>query len=112
MTFCSPFDRELAEHGPPSVFVRSPELEWRVEPDLSRDGWERLRRREEPLVPARRPAHVLVRDRDTGFVSWFYVTSVDLLFEHPRLDHRVYESEESCRAAFEALGRAPVVEAL
>lgn len=109
MNFCSPFDRDMAASGPPAVFVRSPEQEWRVEPDLSRDGWERLGRREEPLVPQRSPAHVLVRDRATGFVSWLYVTSTDLLLDHPRLDHRVYDDADTAGLALEALGPCPVV---
>lgn len=112
MNFCSPFDRDMAALGPPAVFVRSPELEWRLEADLSRDGWERLGRRDEPLVPVRRPSHVLVRDRDTGFVSWFYVTSLDLLLDHPRLDHRAYETADACGAAHAALGLAPLTDAL
>ncbi len=112
MRFCSPFDRDMAADGPPAVFVRSPEHEWRLEADLSRDGWERLGRRDDPLVPVRRPSHVLVRDRATGFVSWFYVTSLDLLLDHPRLEHQPYDSEEACAAVHDRLGLAPVVDAL
>jgi hypothetical protein len=55
---------------------------------------------------------VLVRDRATGFVSWFYVTSTDLLLDHPRLDHRVYSSEQEAGDALALLGPAPVVEGL
>ncbi len=112
MNFCSPFDRDMAEQGPPALFLRSPELEWRLDADLSRDGWERLRQRSEPQTPRRQPAHVLVRDRSTGIVSWFYVTSTDLLEGHPRLDHRVYPSEESAGQAFADLGPVPWAEAL
>jgi len=99
----------MAEGGPPAIFLRSPEGDWRLEADLTRDGWERLRRREPPLTPARSPAHVLVIDRATGFVSWFYVTGLDLLLDHPRLEVQVCEGEEDAAERHRALGPTWVV---
>ncbi len=112
MTWCSPFDALMAASGPPAIFLRTPEGDWRLEADLTRDGWERLRRRTEPLTPKREPTHVLVRDRATGFVSWFYVTGVDLLLDHPRLDVRVCSSEEEAAALHGELGPTWVAEGI
>lgn len=104
MDTCSRYDTAMLESGPPSVFVRTHEQLWRVEPDITRDCWERLSGRDF----TRDPRHALVRDRATGFVSWWYLTSPALLDEHPRLDARFFESAEAAEQALVALGRPPI----
>ena len=106
--FCSAFDEHLADAGPPAIFIRTIEGQWRVEPDLSRDGYERARQRGEPVPPLSRPLHVLARDTRTGFVSRFLVTAKALFFDHPRLEVRFFEEESEAVAVLGALGRPPL----
>ena len=106
MTFCSPFDAELAADGPPAIFVRNVDGQWRLGPDLTRDARSR-----HPAPPERDPAFALFRDAETGLVSWFYVTARDLLADHPRGEARFYEDEGQAAAALAALGRPPVIRA-
>ena len=82
--FCSAFDEHLALAGPPAIFIRTLEEQWRVEPDLSRDGYERARLRGEPVPPLSPAVHVLARDTRTGFVSRFLVTAPALFADHLR----------------------------
>ncbi|MCB9759422.1 MAG: hypothetical protein H6739_06245 [Alphaproteobacteria bacterium] len=103
--FCNPFDAALAAAGPPAVFTRTADGEWRIAPDLSRDCWERTG----PEPALLDPAHALVRDRATGFVSWWFVTARKLLADHPRVDVVLFDTGAQARAALEALGRPPVV---
>ena len=74
MEFCSPFDEELARSGPAAIYVRNTSGQWRLGPDLTRDG-----RGRHPDPPALDPAFALFRDRGTGLVTWFYVTARALL---------------------------------
>jgi len=106
MTFCSPFDKELAATSPAAIFVRNTDGEWRLAPDLTRDGRNRVL---DP--PDRDPAHALFRDKETGFVSWFYVTATALLRDHPRGEPRFYPTEAEAGAALDAIGRPPLLPA-
>jgi hypothetical protein len=103
MEFCSPFDEELARSGPAAIFVLNTSGQWRLGPDLTRDG-----RGRHPEPPALDPAFALFRDRTTGLVTWFYVTARALLEGHPRGDARFYPTEEEARAALAAIGPMPV----
>ncbi|MED5369668.1 MAG: hypothetical protein VX899_01515 [Myxococcota bacterium] len=105
MDFLHDYDRACAESGPPSVFLLTHEGLWRVMPDLTRDGWVRLDR-----APERDPAHGLMRDRATGFVTRVYTTSRALFDAHPRVDCTWYESEAEALAAYTALGRPPLLD--
>ena len=102
MDFCSDYDRALAEHGPPTLFLRTIEHKWRCMPDLTRDGWERNPDME------RDPAHVLLRDTATGYVTRAYVTGRALLLNHPRATATYYDDEASADSAYKELGRPPV----
>lgn len=106
MTFCSPFDEELAASGPAAVFVRNTDGHWRLAPDLTRDSRNRV-----VAPPARDPSHVLFRDIETGFISWFYVTARALLEDHPRGEPRFYPDAEAAGAALAAVGKPPVLDA-
>jgi hypothetical protein len=89
--FCSPFDRRLAEQGPPAVFLRDPEGRLRLDPEWTRDAWARL------------------KGRDSGYVQLVLATSPDLLAEHPRLQCRAFEEAHLAEEVLAALGRPPVV---
>ena len=106
--FCSAFDEHLALAGPPAIFIRTLEEQWRVEPDLSRDGYERARLRGEPVPPLSPAVHVLARDTRTGFVSRFLVTAPALFADHPRLEVRFFEEETEAEAVLDSLGRPPL----
>ena len=103
MQFCSPYDEAVAASGPPSIFLRTLEGVWRVQPDLSRDGCERLKR-----VPARQEGHGLMTDTATGFVTAVYTTGRSLFEDHPRVTVKWFASEAEAAAALDALGRPPV----
>ena len=105
MNFASPFDAQLADLGPPAIFVPHKEREWRLAPNLTRDAWGLLE-----AVPVRDPAHALYRDKKTGYVSWFYTTARSLLAEHPRADVCFYPSEEEAAAALAAIGLPPLID--
>ena len=102
--FCSALDRAWAESGPPALFMLTVEGVWRLEPDLSRDGWERVK----PELPPRLPGHGLMRDLETGFVTRIYVTGRVLMDEHPRVEVQWFDDADSARAALVALGRPPL----
>lgn len=104
--FSSEFDALMARAGPPAIFTRTFDGEWRLSADLTRDRYTHG----EP--PPREPGFVLFRDRATGFVSLFYVTGLGLVRDHPRADVRAYPDEASALAALAALGRPPMAEAL
>lgn len=99
MLTCNPFDAAVAALGPPAIFVPDAEGLWRLEPDLSRDAWQRLGQ-----APAPDPAYGLLRDRATGYVSLVWAGSRALLEGHPRASLRWYPTEEEARAARAALG--------
>ncbi len=103
MRFCSPYDEELALHGPPSIFLRTPDGLWRVQPDLARDGCARLKR-----VPERSEGHGLMQDKATRFVTRVYTTSRALFEDHPRVLLSWYPSEEEADAALAELGCPPL----
>lgn len=102
--FCSPFDEALAHAGPGAVFLPDREGFWRFAPNWSRDAWTR-----NPGDHAHGWTFLLARDRDSGFVQLVLCTSPTLLGEHPRLDFRVYVTEEQARAARAELGSPPIV---
>ncbi len=99
MIFCSPFDRALAENGPPAVFQLNRDGEWRFEPEWTRDVWERS-----PGPHRKGTVFVVLRDSDTAFLSLLMVTSPDLLTSHPRGEVRTYADFESARSARETIG--------
>lgn len=103
MQFCSAYDEAVAASGPPSIFLRTLEGLWRVQPDLSRDGCERLKR-----VPERVEGHGLMTDTATGFVTAVYTTGRDLFEDHPRVTVEWFDSEAAATAALEAMGRPTV----
>jgi len=87
--------------------VRTPEGEWRVDADLSRAAWERLG--EESLdLGGGGLWNALVRDKATGFVSWWLVNHRGMLEDHPRLDATLYESAAEASAALAKLGTPPL----
>ena len=98
------YDRACAEFGPPAIFLLTHEQLWRVQPDLTRDGWVRIER-----APERCVGHGLMRDNHTGYVTRVYTTGRDLFLEHPRLTVKWFESAEQARSAYEALGRPPLL---
>ena len=106
MEFASTFDAALAAGGPTGVFARNHDGEWKLSENLTRDAWGRA-----PDAP-RDPAFVLFRDRDTGFVSLFFVTARALVLDHPRADVRFVDSQADALTALAALGRPPVVDTL
>lgn len=101
--FVHTFDHTVALVGPPCVFLLTIEGAWRVEPDLSRDGWVRLDR-----VPERDPAYGLMRDRATGWVTRIYCTGRDLFLDHPRVDVTWFDSADAMYAAYDAIGPLPL----
>ncbi len=101
--FCGDFDAWMAEIGPAAVFVRTLEGAWRIEPDLSRFAWDQVGA--ETLGPSQGLWHALVRDRATGFESWWMVTHPALLQDHPRVEATLFESEAELRAAMERENR-------
>jgi hypothetical protein len=101
--FVHTFDHTVAVSGPPCVFLLTIEDAWRVEPDLSRDGWVRLDR-----VPERNPGYGLMRDRATGWVTRIYCTGRDLFLNHPRVDVEWFETGADMRAAYAAIGPLPL----
>lgn len=103
MRFCSPYDLALAETGPATIFLRTLEGLWRVQPDLSRDGCERLKR-----VPERDEGYGLMTDRATRFVTPVFTTSLALFEDHPRVDVQWFEDEAAMDEALLALGRPPL----
>ena len=103
MQFCSEYDEALAASGPPSVFLRTLEGFWRVEPNIARDGCERLKQ-----VPERIEGHGLMRDTATGFVSRIYTTGRGLFDGHPRVELTWCPTEQDADEAFAALGNPPI----
>lgn len=101
--FCDDWDRALFEAGVLALFLRDPDGELRLQPDRTRDA---LRHAPGPFPLE--PVHALVRDRATGHVHCVLATSPGLLEGHPRLEARIYDSEEDARAALVALGPAAV----
>jgi hypothetical protein len=101
--FCSPFDEQLARHGPAGVFLLDPEGAWRFDANWSRDAWQRSP--ESHVVQWR---FVLLRDRGSGFVQLALTTSPTLLAEHPRSDVRQYRSLEEALAERERFGDPPL----
>ncbi len=104
MDFCSPFDEQLALHGPPGVFLRDSDGVWRFQPTWTRDLWGRS-----PGPHEHGLTYVLARDEASGFVMLLLVTSPTLLQEHPRLQLRPFDSLEAATAAHRALGDPAVV---
>jgi len=104
--YCGEFDKRVAQAGVAAVFVRTIEGAWRLEPDLSRQAWERVGNEE--LENDERLVHALLRDRATGFVSWWMLSHPSLLAEHPRLDARLFDTEEGAQVVLEALGTPPI----
>lgn len=102
MEFVSDYDRETADNGVPSIFLRDPDGLWKLEANLTRDCWERTR----PSM--RHVGHGLLRDRATGFVTQVYVTGRALLEDHPRADITWFDSEDDARRALHALGSPPL----
>ena len=105
MDFCDPFDRALAETGPPCIFLPDREGFLRFDADWSRDCWTRS---EAPLAPGWR--WVLLRDADTGFVQLILATAANLLVAHPRGQVRSFAELEDALAAVQAFGRPPLAE--
>ena len=101
--FCSPFDAELAERGPPAVFLLDRHGFWRFAPNWTRDAWNRMEGGGECGT-----RWVLARDRDSGFVQLLMCTGVDLLRDHPRHDLRHYPTEEAAREARGQWGSPPI----
>ena len=104
--YCGEFDKQVAEAGVAAVFVRTIEGAWRLEPDLSRQAWERMG--SEALGQDGGLVHALLRDKATGFVSWWLLSHPALLSDHPRLDARLFDTEEAAQAALGALGQPPL----
>jgi len=106
VSFCSPFDERLAQHGPPAVFLLDPEGQLRFDAEWTRDLYARA-----PETLAHEACWVLARDRDSGWVQIVLVTSPDLLASHPRLDVRPVAGFAEAAAARAALGPVPVAAA-
>jgi hypothetical protein len=100
--FATPFDRALAEAGPPAIFLRDREGGWRFDAQWTRDAWGRV------SEPARCDGvfHV-ARDRASGFHLVVLATG-DLLGGHPRLDVVAVASEADADARLAGLGAVPV----
>jgi hypothetical protein len=104
--YCGEFDARVARSGTAAIFVRTIEGAWRLEPDLSRHAWEQVG--SEALADNGRMVHALLRDKATGYVSWWLLSHPGLLAEHPRLDARLFECEDEAQAELEALGTPPM----
>ena len=90
-----------AESGPAAVFLFDREGLLRSQESWTRDAWGRNAGPHQKAC-----TWVLVRDRDTGFVTVMMVSSPTLLLEHPRADVRAFDSlsdARAARAAFETL---------
>ena len=102
--FSTPFDAALAGEGPPSLFTVNARGELRLDPDRTRDGWNRC----EPEIPDHETCHVLLRDRATGWVQYVLVTGRALVVDHPRADVRFFDDQASALVALAALGPLPL----
>ncbi len=101
--FCNGFDEALASQGPAAVFLRDDEGAWRLAPNWTRDAWQR-----DPGPHDLDWRYVLLRDRDTGFVTLALSTSPTLLAAHPRCDVRAHADLDAALTALTALGRPPL----
>lgn len=109
LPFCDPFDRAMAERGPPAVFTLTADGELRLHPDRTRDAWQRLAGAGTPSqAPPHAACHCLLRDHGTGWVMYALVTSPALCASHPRADLWRYDTEEEALAALARAGRPPV----
>ena len=105
MDWRSPFDRELAERGPPAVFTVDAWGRLGVDEARTRETWCRL-----GVSPTLMPCHCLFTDRATGWVQYVLVTAEAFCRDHPRADIERFESEEAALAALSSLGPLPIVE--
>ncbi len=104
--YCGEFDKQVAQAGVAAVFVRTIEGAWRLESDLSRQAWEQMGA--EALEEDARLVHALLRDKATGYVSWWLLSHPALLNDHPRFVARLFDTEEGARKALDALGEPPL----
>ena len=103
LSFRDPFDRALAEEGPPAMFTVNAKGELNLDPFRTRDAWSALR-----APPTYAVCHCLYRDRATRWVQYILVTSAALCEAHPRADITRYPDQPAALAALAALGRPPL----
>ena len=99
----SPFDEQLATHGPPAIFTIDFKDRLGLDEARTRELWTRMDRAPEWGV-----CHCLYRDRETGWVQYVLVTSPDLCGPHPRADIVRFATREDALSALAALGELPV----
>ena len=103
LPWASPFDRALAQSGPPAVFTVDADGAMRLAPNRTRDAWNRG-----AGTPHFERCDCLYRDRATGWVQYVLVTSPGLCASHPRADIVRFPSQDDALRALEALGRLPL----
>jgi len=100
----SPFDRALAEFGPPAVFTLDHAGRLGLDEARTRESWCRIG----DLGP-REACHCLFTDTATGFVQYVFVTASSLYRRHPRASTARYPTAEDAFAVIDALGPIPLV---
>ena len=104
MEWRSPFDRALAELGPPAVFTLDHSGRLGMDEARTRESWCRI-----GDLGHREACHCLFTDTATGFVQYVFVTAPSLYRDHPRASTARYSTAAEALAAIEALGPVPVV---
>ena len=104
MEWRSPFDRVLAELGPPAVFTLDHSGRLGMDEARTRESWCRV-----GDVGPREACHCLFTDTATGFVQYVFVTAPTLYRHHPRASTVRYATAAEAFAVLEALGPVPVV---
>lgn len=102
MDWRSPFDEEMAAHGPPAVFTVDAKGRLGVDEARTRETWCRV-----GGSPKRGECHCLFTDVATGWVQYVLVTSEELCREHPRAGIERFDTEEQALQALAALGPLP-----
>ena len=103
LAWSSPLDGALAA-SVPCVLLPDKEGLLRYDDTWTRDAFNR-----NPGPHALEDTWTLLRDRDTGFVTFVLATSPTLLAGHPRADVAVYPTAAAAMAVRTQLGPIPIL---